>query len=619
MVNFSFDLTIYFLFSFVLNGSWKMLSTYETMSSMNGTSTTTSTTGLSSRLEQQYQELHRFILQTVEDIREDLYLVDFLTFLSVYFELDSEPRALFFTQYMGFYHEQFPYEIDAIAYGKADELKLALFRSSPSNLFSVDVAKAAREIFLHFLSSREDLRKALFKYVQLGTSPDLPRVSKRSYLIKGAEMLLRHETKLDVDQNKKLMEIKWAVSRRMRMYSLNAGPSTSALLDSFKYTPDAEPPMETQFFSEYVEKLLPPVPPAPPGSSASKESTKRIKQITSDVPVKWPSIAMASFYDSTNLLISMASSAHDLGKCVAAGFENGTARVYTASSETKEFGTSSQVLIGHSQPVYGVAVHDGRVVTCAGDGQARLWIPTPVSAPNSPPSYKNAIVYDEVSSVPLFSSSYGPFGHIFACGGRGGIVKLFSIEHQTPLRTFVGSHLDDVNTVQFHPNSHFILSGSCDRTVRLWDVREGKVARTIAGLSCSIESIACDPSGRLVALGGSDGTVSIVDLVASKRLKLLSFQPPNKKNDSEQEVVYSISWSSDGRYLASTSGRDVYVTSMEWTETFLDDIPYDERLNGSAGEELFKRYRTKCDPLVHVNFIKYDVLLAGGASLTPPS
>lgn len=54
------------------------------------------------------------------------------------------------------------------------------------------------------------------------------------------------------------------------------------------------------------------------------------------------------------------------------------------------------------------------------------------------------------------------------------------MERAQPLRMLVGHH-SDVSTVRWHPNSHYVATGSHDRTVRLWDVRDGKSQRILVG------------------------------------------------------------------------------------------------------------------------------------------
>lgn len=42
-------------------------------------------------------------------------------------------------------------------------------------------------------------------------------------------------------------------------------------------------------------------------------------------------------------------------------------------------------------------------------------------------------------------------------------------------------HYTDVDVVRWHPSGHFLGTGSSDRTVRLWDLREGQSRRILAG------------------------------------------------------------------------------------------------------------------------------------------
>ena len=38
-------------------------------------------------------------------------------------------------------------------------------------------------------------------------------------------------------------------------------------------------------------------------------------------------------------------------------------------------------------------------------------------------------------------------------------------------------HQEGVNCVDFHPNANYVISGSDDRSIRLWDINSGKFER----------------------------------------------------------------------------------------------------------------------------------------------
>ena len=42
-------------------------------------------------------------------------------------------------------------------------------------------------------------------------------------------------------------------------------------------------------------------------------------------------------------------------------------------------------------------------------------------------------------------------------------------------------HHSDATVVRWHPNSHLLATGSDDRTVRVWDARDGRAARVLVG------------------------------------------------------------------------------------------------------------------------------------------
>src|SRR6266446_1978102 len=66
------------------------------------------------------------------------------------------------------------------------------------------------------------------------------------------------------------------------------------------------------------------------------------------------------------------------------------------------------------------------------------------------------------------------------------------------LRTLAG-HTDWVYATQFSPDGRKLLSGSGDKTLRLWDVETGEELKTFRGHTELIGSVAFSPDEKLVA------------------------------------------------------------------------------------------------------------------------
>ena len=52
------------------------------------------------------------------------------------------------------------------------------------------------------------------------------------------------------------------------------------------------------------------------------------------------------------------------------------------------------------------------------------------------------------------------------------IAKLWHTESTHAQRVFIG-HTKDVQKAIFHPNLHYIISASEDRTTRIWEIKSG--------------------------------------------------------------------------------------------------------------------------------------------------
>ena len=61
-------------------------------------------------------------------------------------------------------------------------------------------------------------------------------------------------------------------------------------------------------------------------------------------------------------------------------------------------------------------------------------------------------------------------------------------------------------------HSNLFVSGSCDTTAKVWDVRSGKCTHTFRGHDSDINSVCAFPDGRAVGTGSDDASCRLFDL-----------------------------------------------------------------------------------------------------------
>lgn len=129
---------------------------------------------------------------------------------------------------------------------------------------------------------------------------------------------------------------------------------------------------------------------------------------------------------------------------------------------------------------------------------------------------------------------------------------------QTPLPRLaycfvLHGHQDEVVCLAMSGDGRRLVSGSLDRTVRVWDVDTGRKLVMLRGQL--VLCVAISPDGRRVFTGSSTGTIHLRDADTSERLASLR---------RHRHGIYNMFFQDEGRELVSW---DVNDESRVWNAT----------------------------------------------------
>jgi WD40 repeat protein len=102
-------------------------------------------------------------------------------------------------------------------------------------------------------------------------------------------------------------------------------------------------------------------------------------------------------------------------------------------------------------------------------------------------------------------------GRLALSGSHERTLKLWNLRTGELVRSFAG-HTDLVHAVALAPDDRHALSGSSDRTLRLWELATGRLLQTFTGHGGRVVSVAFCPDGRYALFGSLDRTLRLWDL-----------------------------------------------------------------------------------------------------------
>jgi WD40 repeat protein/uncharacterized caspase-like protein len=137
-------------------------------------------------------------------------------------------------------------------------------------------------------------------------------------------------------------------------------------------------------------------------------------------------------------------------------------------------------------------------------------------------------------------------GRLLISGSFDRSAKLWDADSGTLLRTLQG-HTEPVSAVAFSPDGRFAITASHDKTTKLWEATSGQLVRTFShsGEYDRVLSVAYSPDGRAVASGTLGGTLRVWEVTTGAVVQTM------KVNGG----ISSLAFSSDGRHILSSDDK----------------------------------------------------------------
>ena len=148
--------------------------------------------------------------------------------------------------------------------------------------------------------------------------------------------------------------------------------------------------------------------------------------------------------------------------------------------------------------------------------------------------------------------------------GNGGIVILDGTTGSQT--TTLSSHNNRVHSLIFSSDGTSLVSGSQDRSVKLWDMQTGGVVNTFRGHKDSVSSVSISLASTTIASGSRDGMICLWDVQTGGCRWVI------ERQGSMKCVIFS---PTSSQYLISVSGGKV----QQWD---LDDYKINHSHNGSC-------------------------------------
>jgi periodic tryptophan protein 2 len=253
------------------------------------------------------------------------------------------------------------------------------------------------------------------------------------------------------------------------------------------------------------------------------------------------------------------------GQTIATGGDDGKVKVWSTHS-----GFCFVTFSEHTAPISAVsfAKHGHVLFSASFDGTLRAY---------DLMRYRNFRTFTSPSPVQFSSLAVDPSGEVVAAGSTDSFeVFLWSVQTGKLLDVLTG-HEGPVSSLAFSPSgANQLISGSWDRTIRVWNVFGRSHAVEPFALNSDVLAVACRPDGKEIAASTLDGQITFFDILQGKQTNVIEGRKDvsggrkaddrmTAANNASGKAYNSLAYTADGRCVLA-GGNSKYVVLYDVRE-----------------------------------------------------